>query len=69
MRDTTERPEGIEAGVVKLVGTQRARIVTETEILLRDQTVHAAMANGANPYGDGKAASRIASILLSRSEF
>ena len=69
MRDTTERPEGIDAGVVKLVGTQRARIVKETEILLRDLTVHGAMANGANPYGDGKAASRIVSILLSRSDF
>jgi UDP-N-acetylglucosamine 2-epimerase len=66
MRDTTERPEGIEAGVVKLVGTQRHKIVEETEKLLRDPAAHAAMANGANPYGDGKAASRIASILLAR---
>ena len=67
MRDTTERPEGIEAGVVKLVGTQRGRIVTETTKLLRDPIAHAAMANGANPYGDGKAAGRIVSVLLGRS--
>lgn len=66
MRDTTERPEGIEAGVVKLVGTKRDRIVTEATKLLRDPIAHAAMANGANPYGDGKAAPRIVSILLSR---
>lgn len=67
MRDTTERPEGIEAGVVKLVGTQCGRIVTETTKLLRDPIAHAAMANGANPYGDGKAAGRIVSVLLARS--
>jgi UDP-N-acetylglucosamine 2-epimerase len=67
MRDTTERPEGIETGVVRLVGTQRRRIVTEAEKLLRDPIAHAAMASGANPYGDGKAAKRIVSILLERS--
>ncbi len=67
MRDTTERPEGIAAGVVRLVGTQRSRIVTETEKLLSDPIAHAAMAGGANPYGDGKAAARIVSIMLERS--
>ena len=67
MRDTTERPEGIEAGVVRLVGTQRNRIVTETEKLLWDPVAHASMANGGNPYGDGKAAERIVSVLLARS--
>ena len=67
MRDTTERPEGIDAGVVKLVGTERSRIVKETTALLTDSNAHAAMANGANPYGDGKASARIASILRSRS--
>ena len=66
MRDTTERPEGIEAGVVKLVGTQRSRIISETEKLLRDPVAHANMANGANPYGDGKAAGRIVDVLLKR---
>ena len=68
MRDTTERPEGIDAGVVKLVGTQRTRIVRETELLLRNPSAHSAMANGANPYGDGKAAQRIASILCAGKE-
>ncbi len=67
MRETTERPEGIAAGVVRLVGTQRSRIVTETERLLSDPVAHAVMAAGANPYGDGKAATRIVSILLDRS--
>jgi UDP-N-acetylglucosamine 2-epimerase (non-hydrolysing) len=52
MRDTTERPEGIETGVVRLVGTQRCRIITEAEKLLRDPAEHAAMATGTNPYGD-----------------
>lgn len=66
MRDTTERPEGIEAGVVKLVGTQRSRIISETEKLLRDPVAHATMASGANPYGDGKAAGRIVDVLLKR---
>ncbi len=67
MRDTTERPEGIETGVVRLVGTQRCRIVREAEKLLRDPAEHAAMATGANPYGDGQAAKRIVSVLLERS--
>jgi UDP-N-acetylglucosamine 2-epimerase len=67
MRDTTERPEGIETGVVRLVGTQRSRICSEVERLLCDPAAHAAMSTGVNPYGDGKAASRIVSILLERS--
>jgi UDP-N-acetylglucosamine 2-epimerase len=66
MRDTTERPEGIEAGVVRLVGTERARIVAEADRLLSDPAAHAAMANAVSPYGDGHAASRIVSILLER---
>ena len=66
MRDTTERPEGIEAGVVRLVGTQRCRIIAEAEKLLRNPAEHAAMATGTNPYGDGKAAKRIVAILLAR---
>lgn len=64
MRDKTERPEGIEAGVVRLVGTGRDCIVAEAERLLRDPAAHAAMATKVNPYGDGKAANRIVSILL-----
>lgn len=67
MRDTTERPEGVEMGTVRLVGTQRYRIVREAEILLRDPIARERMATGVNPYGDGKAASRIVSILLERS--
>ena len=66
MRDATERPEGIEAGVVRLVGTGRDRIVRESERLLCDPVARAAMCTGINPYGDGKAASRIVSILLER---
>ena len=67
MRDTTERPEGVEAGMVRLVGTKRTRIVAEAARLLRDPAAHAAMATGSNPYGDGNAASRIVSTLLERS--
>ena len=66
MRSETERPEGIEAGVARLVGTQRERIVAETARLLRDPVARAAMVTQVNPYGDGKAASRIVSILLER---
>lgn len=67
MRDTTERPEGIQTGVVRLVGTQRNRIISEVDRLLCDPVAHAAMSTGVNPYGDGKAAERIVSILLERS--
>ena len=66
MRDTTERPEGIVTGVVRLVGTQRCRIVREAEKLLRDPASRAAMTAGTNPYGDGRAARRIVAILLER---
>ena len=58
MRETTERPEGVTAGTAKLVGTDRARIVQEVRTLLEDPTAYAAMANAANPYGDGTAAAR-----------
>ncbi len=64
MRENTERPEAIEAGVARLVGTECRRIVEEAEWLLRDPTAHAVMARGINPYGDGKAAKRIVSVLL-----
>ena len=59
MRDTTERPEGVEAGTVKLVGAQAERIVTEASLLLSDEAAYQAMASVANPYGDGQASERI----------
>lgn len=58
MRDTTERPEGVEAGVALLVGTSPERIVGETLRLLDDTAAYRAMASSANPYGDGTAAQR-----------
>jgi UDP-N-acetylglucosamine 2-epimerase (non-hydrolysing) len=60
MRDTTERPEGVTAGAVKLVGASAQRIVAETLRLLTDAAEYERMAHVANPYGDGKAAPRIA---------
>ncbi|KAA2285475.1 non-hydrolyzing UDP-N-acetylglucosamine 2-epimerase [Arenimonas fontis] len=65
MRETTERPEAVEAGTVRLVGTDRARIVAEASRLLDDAEAHAAMARAHNPYGDGRAARRIADIIAS----
>ena len=59
MRETTERAEGVEAGVVRLVGTDRATIMAEATRLLSDQTAYDAMARATNPYGDGHAAARI----------
>jgi UDP-N-acetylglucosamine 2-epimerase (non-hydrolysing) len=59
MRDTTERPEGVAAGTVRLVGTDREKIVAEVSTLLTEERAYAAMANAVNPYGDGKAACRI----------
>lgn len=59
MRDMTERPEAVEAGTVKLVGTDTDLIVQEAKILLDDQTAYEKMAYAHNPYGDGKAAQRI----------
>jgi UDP-N-acetylglucosamine 2-epimerase (non-hydrolysing) len=59
MRDTTERPEGIEAGTALLTGPHAARIVEHTTRLLDDDVAYGAMARGVNPYGDGHAAERI----------
>jgi UDP-N-acetylglucosamine 2-epimerase len=64
MRETTERPEGVDAGVVRLVGTSRRRIVGEASRLLRDPAALAAMTKNVNPYGDGHAAERIVAALL-----
>ena len=63
MRDTTERPEGIEAGTLKLVGTDEEIIYQNFRILLEDQEAYNKMARAANPYGDGLACKRIADIL------
>lgn len=63
MRETTERPEGVEAGTARLVGTDAARIVAETERLLDDENAYAAMARAHNPFGDGKSAARIVELL------
>jgi UDP-N-acetylglucosamine 2-epimerase (non-hydrolysing) len=59
MRDVTERPEAVEAGTVKLVGTDTEAIVAEAQLLLDDMQAHAAMSRAHNPYGDGHAAARI----------
>ena len=63
MRETTERPEGVEAGTAKLVGTDADRIVEEASLLLDDQEAYSAMARSHNPFGDGKAAQRIVDLL------
>lgn len=63
LRDETERPEAISAGVARLVGTDEARIVDETARLLDDPAWYAQMAQGASPYGDGRAAARILSAI------
>lgn len=63
MRDTTERPEGIEAGTLKLTGTQEETIYAQFRQLLTDAGAYQAMAHASNPYGDGHACRRIANIL------
>ena len=63
MRDTTERPEGIAAGTLKLVGTSEETIYSEFNRLLTDPAAYAAMSEASNPYGDGHACERIADIL------
>lgn len=63
MRDTTERPEAVDSGTVKLVGTDRETIVRETKLLLSDEKAYADMSRAHNPYGDGKASERIVQVL------
>lgn len=63
MRDTTERPEGIKAGTLKLVGTNEETIYREFKLLLNDKEEYAKMSEASNPYGDGRACIRIADIL------
>ena len=66
LRDTTERPEAIAAGTVKLIGTVEAAVYRETRSLLSDSAQYRAMAEAANPYGDGQAALRIVQTILWR---
>ncbi len=63
MRDTTERPEAVEAGTVKLVGTDTQKIIQECQTLLDDKRAYEAMSRSHNPYGDGKACERIVSFI------
>ena len=64
LRDTTERPEGIEAGTLKLAGTEEDTIFNLANELLSDEEAHKKMANASNPYGDGKASERIADAIV-----
>ncbi|MBD8498195.1 non-hydrolyzing UDP-N-acetylglucosamine 2-epimerase [Paenibacillus arenosi] len=64
LRDTTERPEGIEAGTLELVGTEEEQVYARTKALLEDSATYERMSQAANPYGDGKASARIVSAIL-----
>lgn len=64
LRDTTERPEAVDAGTVKLIGTDRERVYEEAKKLLTDRAEYSRMAESVNPYGDGKAAARIIQAIL-----
>ena len=64
LRETTERPEGVEAGVLKVVGTDPEAIVQEASLLLTDAAAYERMARAVNPFGDGRASQRIANALL-----
>ena len=66
MRDTTERPEAVDAGTVKLVGTDYRKIVDGVSLLLDNKAEYDKMSHSVNPYGDGKACGRIAGFLLSK---
>jgi UDP-N-acetylglucosamine 2-epimerase (non-hydrolysing) len=64
LREVTERPEGVEAGTLKVAGTETRRIVREARRLLEDEAAYAQMARAVNPYGDGHAAQRIVNALM-----
>jgi len=64
MRDTTERPEGIAAGTLKLVGTEEENIYTNFKLLLENEEEYNKMSKASNPYGDGKACKRVVDIIL-----
>ncbi|MDX6474484.1 MAG: hypothetical protein QOK22_3300, partial [Gaiellaceae bacterium] len=61
--DTTERPEAVTAGTVRLVGTEETAIIGATRTLLHDEREYAAMANAVNPYGDGRASERTVAAM------
>ena len=63
MRDTTERPEALEAGTVKLVGTNTQKIIDEAMELINNQIAYEKMSKSHNPYGDGKSCQRIVNFL------
>ena len=65
LRENTERPEAVQAGAAKLVGTNEEKIMREVELLLNDKIAYASMTQSVNPYGDGKASRRIVDALLS----
>lgn len=65
MRDTTERPEAVDAGTVRLVGADREKIVSHVSLLLDDKKIYQSMSHAVNPYGDGKASARIVNVLMS----
>jgi UDP-N-acetylglucosamine 2-epimerase (non-hydrolysing) len=64
MRDVTERPEAVEQGTVKLVGTNKYKIVSEINLLLTDENYYRSMSEASNPYGDGLACERIVNVLV-----
>lgn len=66
LRETTERPEGVEAGTAKLIGTDKERVVAEATTLLEDEAAYRKMAQAVSPYGDGHAAERIRYLILKR---
>ncbi len=66
LRDTTERPEGIKAGTLKLVGTDEKTIYDETKLLLIDKNVYDKMSKASNPYGDGEASKRIVDSIVEK---
>ena len=63
MRDVTERPEAVDAGTVRLVGANRERIIANVSELIENETSYKQMSRAHNPYGDGKACSRIIDVL------
>ena len=65
MRETTERPEAVNAGVAKIVGADSSRIINETRKLIENKVIYDKMASAKNPYGDGTASKQIADIILS----